>query len=48
MPYKAKWDGPRQYDEADLPSLGWITITFIGEENVYFTLEDGTEAFFKY
>ena len=31
----------------ELPGLGWIKITEIGEENVYFTIADGTLCFCK-
>lgn len=31
----------------DLSALGWITITYVGDENVYFTTADGIEGYFK-
>lgn len=36
-----------EYEVTDLPTLGFITITDIGEENVYFTLSDGTAGYCK-
>lgn len=38
---------PTFYEISELPSLGWITITSIGEENIYFTLGDGSRGFCK-
>jgi hypothetical protein len=26
----------KEYEVNDLPKLGWITIRFVGEENIYF------------
>ena len=37
-----------EYEVEDLPKIGWIQITHIGEENVYFTLSDGSLGFYKY
>lgn len=37
----------KEFESNQLHLLGWITITDIGEENVYFTLQDGTKAFSK-
>ena len=31
----------------DLPSMGWIQITDIGEENVYFKNQEGEQFFYK-
>jgi len=39
--------GPKEYDYTALPTLGWMTITDVGEENIYFTLADGTKGFCK-
>tara|TARA_R110000824_G_scaffold79967_2_gene201349 strand:- start:42 stop:173 length:132 start_codon:yes stop_codon:yes gene_type:complete len=39
---------PTQYDTNELPHLGWIVITEIGEENIYFRTEDGSIGFIKY
>ena len=39
--------GPVEFEAADLPTLGWVTVTGCGEENVYLTLADGTRAFVK-
>ena len=36
-----------QFEIEDLPSLGPIQITEIGEENIYFTLADGRVGFVK-
>lgn len=36
------------FELEDLPRLGWIRITHIGDENVYFTLPDGREGFAKF
>jgi hypothetical protein len=36
-----------EYQLTDLPGLGWIVINHIGEENLYFTLADGSEGFIK-
>jgi hypothetical protein len=36
-----------EYEISELPGLGWIVITWVGEENVYFTLADGSEGFVK-
>lgn len=38
---------PPEYDLDDLPTLGWLQVTDVGEENMYFTLEDGTDGFCK-
>jgi hypothetical protein len=38
---------PPWYELEDLPRLGWLTITGCGEENLYFTLENGTKGFVK-
>jgi len=38
---------PTQYDIGDLLTLGWITWESMGEENFYFTLEDGSLGFIK-
>lgn len=38
---------PEQFEVSDLTVIGWITITSIGEENVYFTLADGRRGFVK-
>lgn len=35
------------YEVSDLPSLGWITITSMGEENLYFMLANGQDAYVK-
>ncbi len=35
------------YEIEELAGLGWIVITDIGEENIYFTLEDGTLGYCK-
>ena len=35
-----------EYEISDLPKLGWIEITEIGEENMYF-LHDGVRCFCK-
>ena len=35
------------YEVTDLPKLGWLAITDIGEENFYFTLADGSEGYVK-
>ena len=37
----------REYDLTALPTLGWLTITHVGEENIYFLLADGTCGFCK-
>ncbi len=36
-----------QYEVSELPELGWITMTEMGEENLYFTLQDGSKGFCK-
>lgn len=36
-----------EYEVADLVNLGWIQITEMGEENLYFTLADGSRCFVK-
>lgn len=36
-----------QYEAADLPGLGPISFTDIGEENMYFTLKNGSLGFVK-
>ena len=38
---------PAQYEAAEFATIGWIQITEIREENVYFTLADGTRGFVK-
>lgn len=38
---------PQEFDIDQLPRLGWIQITDVGEENIYFTLEDGSKGFCK-
>jgi len=35
------------FEVPELPSLGWITITHIGEENIYFTTSQGVNGFIK-
>ena len=37
----------RQYETEELPGLGWMVITWVGDENLYFTLADGSEGFCK-
>ena len=37
----------QQIEIADLPKMGFIQITDIGEENIYFTDSDGNEFFVK-
>ncbi len=32
-------------EPTDLASIGWIVITNIGQENIYFDLADGTRCF---
>jgi len=44
---KGKGRTMKEFESNQLHLLGWITITDIGEENVYFTLQDGTKAFSK-
>jgi hypothetical protein len=36
-----------EYEITDLLSLGWLSNMEAGEENLYFTLSDGTEGFVK-
>ena len=36
-----------EYQIEDFAALGWIQITEMGEENLYFTLADGTRGFVK-
>jgi hypothetical protein len=36
-----------QYEISDLPSLGWLSDLELGEENMYFTLADGSRGFVK-
>lgn len=36
-----------QYEVSELPELGWITMTEMGEENLYFTFQDGSKGFCK-
>ena len=43
----AKTNPLHWYEVTDLPKLGWLTITDIGEENFYFTLADGSEGYVK-
>jgi hypothetical protein len=38
---------PKEFEEKDLPNIGWIRIDSIGTENMYFTLEDGTQGYCK-
>ena len=38
---------PVGYEVDDLPALGWITVHYVGEENAYFTLADGSEGYVK-
>ncbi len=38
---------PREVQPEDLGRIGWINITDISEENVYFRLRDGTRCFSK-
>tara|TARA_R110000803_G_scaffold58013_1_gene116196 strand:+ start:253 stop:432 length:180 start_codon:yes stop_codon:yes gene_type:complete len=38
---------PVWYEVSDLPTLGWFQITEMGEENMYFTLADGSAGFVK-
>ena len=35
------------YDAAELPGLGWVQFTEIGEENMYFVLKNGIRGFCK-
>ena len=39
---------PTFYDLEEIPGLGWVQITDIGEENFYFTLADGSKGFAKH
>ena len=36
-----------EFQIEDLPSLGWIQMDYLGEENFYFTLADGSAGFIK-
>ena len=37
-----------EYEISNLPSLGWLTITWVGEENMYFIeMGNGTRGFVK-
>ena len=38
---------PTQFEIEDLLTIGWITVTDCGEENMYFTLADGSRGFVK-
>ena len=38
---------PTQYEVSDLLTLGWIQITEMGEENLYYVLADGSCGFVK-
>lgn len=38
---------PAQFEIEDLLTIGWVTITDSGEENIYFTLSDGSRGFIK-
>jgi len=42
---------PKEYPEFietdDLPKMGWVRINHIGEENIYFTKDDGSKWFIK-
>ncbi len=38
---------PTYYEVSDLPSLGWLVIDWVGEENIYFTLADGSTGYVK-
>lgn len=42
-----KGSNMNEYEISELPSLGFVTITHSGEENVYFTLADGSLGFVK-
>ena len=47
---RADYANPRtltEFETEDLPGLGWIQITDVGEENVYFTYGDGFPGFCK-
>ena len=41
------FESPIWIEIEDLATLGWIVITWVGEENMYFTDADGTEYFCK-
>ena len=43
----ATWTSPTEYEVSDLPLLGPIVIHWVGEENMYFTLGDGSEGYVK-
>lgn len=36
-----------EYEITDLNNIGWLSNMEAGEENLYFTLSDGTEGFIK-
>jgi hypothetical protein len=36
-----------QYQITDLSDLGWLRVTEVGEENMYFVLQNGTHGFVK-
>ena len=38
---------PQFFDTTQIPALGWIQITHIGSENVYFTYGEGLKGFMK-
>lgn len=35
------------YEIEQLPSLGWLTITWVGNENIYFTMNGGRRGYCK-
>jgi hypothetical protein len=41
------WGGPEYVEVHCLPLMGWVRINWVGEENIYFTLGDGTKCFCK-
>lgn len=36
-----------QYEIDDLPLLGWFVITWVGNENIYFTMGSGRRGYCK-
>ena len=38
---------PKKFEIEELTQIGWLQVTSIGNENLYFFLEDGTQGYCK-
>ena len=39
---------PKEFEIGELTQIGWLQVTSMGNENLYFFLEDGTQGYCKF